>query len=328
MSEVKKRDTHYCLQMSANLTPVKSTSMEVSEFGRTGHHSSRVIFGAAALWNLEWGQQWANDLLDTLTAAGVNHIDTAASYGDSELLLAPWLAQTSQGVRNRDHVFLATKTGERDGPAARAELERSLDRLGVDTIDLIQLHNLVEPDDWEQAHTEGGALSALVEARDEGLVRFIGVTGHGTRIPAMHLRSLNEFDYDSVLFPYNVAMLDDADYRRDVAALRDRCRQNRVAMQTIKAVARRRWPDDSPVAKRDRRSWYEPLKEAADIETAVRFVLSENDLFLNTSSDSRILPAVLQASKRPAIAPTEQEVAALRTRSIAALFDGAELERI
>src|SRR5438045_2857415 len=164
-------------------------------FGSTGHKSTRTIFGAAALGSVT--QAEADRTLELILEHGVNHLDTAADYGDSELRLAPWLAQ------HRDRFFLATKTGERSGTGARASLERSLERLGVDRVDLIQLHNLVEEGDWEQAHAPGGAVEALARARDEGLTRFIGVTGHGTRIPGMHFRSLERFDFDSVLFPYN-----------------------------------------------------------------------------------------------------------------------------
>src|ERR1700685_909964 len=167
-------------------------------FGRTGHESSRVIFGAAALGSMR--QESADQSLATLLEFGVNHIDTAASYGDSELRVGPWMAE------HRDRFFLATKTGDRTGPAARASLERSLERLGVDQVDLIQLHNLVEEDDWATAHAKGGAVEALAQARDEALVRFIGVTGHGLRTAGMHLRSLEQFDFDSVLFPYNFSL--------------------------------------------------------------------------------------------------------------------------
>src|SRR4051812_37795150 len=156
-------------------------------------------------------------------------------YGDAELRLAPWL---------KDHpgkFFLATKTHKRDGDSARASLERSLTRMGVDHVDLIQLHNLVEPEDWETAHAPGGALEALERARDEGLTRFIGVTGHGLRIAAMHQRSLERFDYDSVLLPYNFTLLNDSGYRSDVERLLEFCAVRDVAVQTIKSIARRRW---------------------------------------------------------------------------------------
>ena len=180
-------------------------------FGRTGHESTRVIFGAAALGRMR--QEQADEVLETLLRHGVNHIDTAAGYGDSELRIGPWMAE------HRSRFFLATKTGERRGDAARAELERSLERLQVDSVDLIQLHNLVEPDEWDVAHGPGGAVEALVRARDEGLARFIGVTGHGLRIAAMHLRSLERFPFDSVLLPYSFVGLQDPGYRADVEAL-------------------------------------------------------------------------------------------------------------
>jgi len=181
------------------------------EFGRTGHRSSRVIFGAAALGTMH--QDRADQVLESLDAFGVNHLDTAAGYGDSELRLAPWLA------KHRDRFFLATKTGDRTADSARASLERSLNRLGVDRVDLIQLHNLVEEDEWQTAHGPHGALEALIQARDEGLTRFIGVTGHGLRIAAMHRRSLERFDYDSVLLPYNYALLGDEGYQQACQAL-------------------------------------------------------------------------------------------------------------
>src|SRR5262252_2056720 len=201
-------------------------------FGRTGHESSRVIFGAAALGSM--GQERADQVLATLLEFGVNHIDTAASYGDSELRVGPWMAE------HRERFFLATKAGERSGDGARASLERPLTRLGVDSVDLIQLHNLVEPDEWEVAHGLGGAVEALSRARDEGLARFIGVTGHGLRIAGMHLQSLERFDFDSVLLPYNYAVMSDDRYRADTEALLGVCEQRGVAVQLVRAIGRRR----------------------------------------------------------------------------------------
>lgn len=292
--------------------------LPVAAFGRTGHASTRVIFGAAALG---WVSRATSDaILDDLLASGINHIDTAHSYGDAELHLHDFLAE------HRARYFLATKTGERTADGARAELELSLRRLGVDSVDLIQMHNLVEPDEWATAHAPGGALEALVRARDEGLVRCIGVTGHGLRIPGMHLRSLAEFDYDSVLFPYNPALLDLPAYRADVARLRAECTARGVAMQTIKAVARRRWPGGETSGHR---SWYEPLADAAAIGRAVRFVLSEPDLFLNSSSDARLLATIVAAAAAGGPAPTADQLRAdAETFDVSPLFDGAELERI
>ncbi|MCU1367947.1 MAG: putative aldo-keto reductase, partial [Ilumatobacteraceae bacterium] len=243
-------------------------------FGRTGHDSTRVIFGAAALGGMS--QSRADQTLAVMLAAGINHIDTAASYGQSELRLRDFLSD-----HRADH-FLATKTGARTGAEARRELETSLERLGVDHVDLIQLHNLVEPDEFEVAHGTGGAVEALLAARDEGLVRFIGVTGHGTRIPDMHLRSLDRFDFDSVLLPYNASMMQNPSYATSFDLLVERCATRRIAVQTIKSVARRRWPADSTDPHY---GWYEPLPECDALRRGVAFVLNRDWLFLNTSSD-------------------------------------------
>ncbi len=291
--------------------------IDTATFGRTGHESSRVIFGAAALGGMR--QERADELLDVLLEFGVNHLDTAASYGDAELRIAPWMPA------HRDKFFLATKTGERTADGARAELEKSLERLGVDSVDLIQLHNLVEPDEWEVAHGQGGAIEALVRARDEGLVRFIGMTGHGTRIANMHLRSLKRFDADSVLLPYNFSLLGNDQYRRDLDELLEVCAARNVAVQTIKSVARGRW---SPEITR-RFSWYEPITDPDAIGRAVRFVLAQPGLFLNSSSDARLLRTTLEAAAGAQPAPTNADMAAdIATQGITPLFDGAELERI
>ena len=288
-----------------------------AEFGRTGHRSSRVIFGAAALGGMS--ESRATRTLDLVASYGVNHIDTAAMYGSSEDHLKPWLSD------HRSEVFLATKTEERVGSVARAALERSLERMGVNHIDLIQLHNLVEPDEWTTAFSKGGAVEALNQARAEGLVSFIGVTGHGLRIPSMHLRSLAEFDFDAVLFPFNHSLLSIDQYRDDVTALRDLCRARNIATQTIKAVARRRWDDGAG----GHRSWYEPLTDHDAIQRAVRYVLSQPDLFLNTTSDATLLPLILEAAQGELARPLDEEM----NRDIAEfgmtpLFDGGVLDRI
>jgi aryl-alcohol dehydrogenase-like predicted oxidoreductase len=288
-------------------------------FGRTGHESSRVIFGAAALGGMSPERALAT--LELVHARGVNHIDVAASYGNgrAESNLAPWLAN------HRLAVFLATKTGERRGDAARRELEASLERMGVDSVDMIQLHNLVEPDEWETAHAKGGAVDALFAARDEGLVRCVGVTGHGRRIATMHLRSLEARDYDSVLFPYNHTMLSFPDYRADVEVLLERCAGQNVAVQTIKAIARRRWGDGDT----KKFSWYEPIVDAQGIGRAVRYVLSHPRLFLNSTSDARLLPLLLDAAEGDLSEPEETELLNdEKAFGITALFDGAALERI
>lgn len=286
-------------------------------FGATGHDSTRVIFGAAALGAMS--PERAAATLDAVHRRGINHIDTAASYGDSELRLRPWLAD------HRHEVFLATKTGKRTGAAARAELEASLGRLGVEQVDLIQLHNLVEEDDWSTAFGPGGAVEALAAARDDGLCRFIGVTGHGLRIAAMHLRSLEAFPFDSVLFPYNHILLTNDAYRADVEALTARCVESNVAMQTIKAIARARWGTEPA----RRFSWYEPLTDPDAIHRAVHHALADSPYFLNTSSDARLLETIIDAAEVDLHRPTAEAMAAdVAAHGITPLFDGAELERI
>jgi aryl-alcohol dehydrogenase-like predicted oxidoreductase len=269
-----------------------------SPFGKTGHQSTRVIFGAAALGGMK--QEKADQVLEVLLEFGINHIDTAASYGESELRIAPWMRE------HRSRFFLATKTGDRTYEGARTSLHRSLERLGVDQLDLIQLHNLVDEKEWQTALGAHGALEALTEARAQGLVRFIGVTGHGSQVAAMHVRSLERFAFDSVLFPYNFTMLGIAQYDDDAEALLKVCNQRGVATQTIKSVARRRWQNGA-----DRKfSWYEPLRDRDAIRRAVHFVLSRPGLFLNTSSDAGILRDILDAASETAQIPSRSELEA------------------
>ena len=255
-------------------------------FGKTGHESSRLIFGAAALGGMR--QEKADATIEMVRNAGINHFDVAASYGSAEERLAPFLQD------HRNEVFLATKTGDRDGDGARRSIERSLERMQIDQIDLIQFHNLAQDADWETVMSAGGALEAAIKAKEEGLVRFIGVTGHGTRIAEMHLKSLARYDFASVLLPYNHLMLQDQRYQQEFDELYQLCRDRGVAMQTIKSIARRRWreDDDSP-----KFSWYEPFRDDDVITRAVHFVLSRDGLFLNTTSDATLLPKLFAAAE-------------------------------
>lgn len=283
--------------------------IEKAPFGSTGHNSTRTIFGAAALGSVT--QSEADPALDLLLEHGVNHIDVAASYGDAELRLAPWLA------KHRDDFFLATKTGQRDRAGAREEIRRSLDRLGVDQIDLLQLHNLVDVIEWEEALREGGALEAAVEARDEGLVRFIGVTGHGLPVARMHLRSLNRFPFDSVLLPYSYVQLRDPTYAAEFEALAAECVKRGVAVQTIKAITLAPWDGREQTAG----TWYEPLSEQDDIDLAAQWVLGRPGIFLNTVGDLSLLPKVLDAASRFESRPPDAAMDELvERRNLVALF--------
>jgi aryl-alcohol dehydrogenase-like predicted oxidoreductase len=272
-------------------------------FGATGHDSSRVIFGAAALGRVSKGD--ADRALDQLLEHGINHIDVAAGYGDAELRIAPWLK------RNPGTFFVATKTGERTYRGAREEIRRSLDRLGVDRVDSIQLHNLVDVIEWDAALSADGALEAAIEAREEGLVRFIGVTGHGLSVPEMHRRSLERFPFDSVLAPYNYVQMQDARYADTFEALAAVCAERNVALQTIKSLARRRWDGRTATAA----TWYEPLRAQADIDLAVHWVLGRADAFLLTTGDVGILPRLLDAAERFERRPSDDDMATLAARS-------------
>jgi aryl-alcohol dehydrogenase-like predicted oxidoreductase len=260
--------------------------IEKLPFGRTGHISTRTLFGAAALWSVT--QAEADRILDVLLEYGVNHIDTAASYGDAELRIGPWMEH------HRQDFFLATKTEKRTYQEAKDELHRSLERLRVDYVDLWQMHVLIKPDEWEVAMGPGGALEAFIEARDQGLVRFLGVTGHEVTVAAMHKRSLERFDFDSVLLPYNYPMMQNPQYATDFEALYQMCQERNVAVQAIKSIARGPWGDKPQT----RNCWYEPFEDQADIDRAVYYVFNKPGVFLNTVGDIHLLPKVLDAASR------------------------------
>ena len=274
------------------------------DFGRTGHQSSRVIFGAAAFWKAN--ERVGERALDLLRTHGVNHIDVAASYGEAEDHVGVWME------RHRDEFFLATKTGERSYDGSWAELQRSLKRLRVDTIDLWQLHNLVDEDEWNEAMGPGGALEAAVEARDRGLVRFIGVTGHGVTVADMHRRSLERFPFASVLLPLNYTMLQNPGYAADFDALTKICRERGVAVQTIKSLTIGPWGEGD---ERTTRTWYEALTEQAEIDLAVHWVLGHEGMFLNSSSDIGLLEKIIDAAERYESPPADAEMEAMVERA-------------
>jgi aryl-alcohol dehydrogenase-like predicted oxidoreductase len=266
-------------------------------FGRTGHESTVTIFGAAALGRVS--QAVADQTLDVLLEYGINHIDTAASYGDAELRIGPWMAQ------HRNHFFLATKTGERTYDKAKEEIHRSLERMRTDHVDLIQLHNLVHPDEWDIAMGPGGALEAAIEAREQGIVRYIGVTGHGLTIAAMHHRSLLKYDFDTVLLPYNYPLMQNAKYAADFERLISLCEERNVAVQTIKAITRGPWGS----MERTHGTWYQPLTEQEDIDKAVHWVIGRQGIFLNTVGDTTLVPKVFDAASRFQSRPSDAEMA-------------------
>jgi aryl-alcohol dehydrogenase-like predicted oxidoreductase len=280
-------------------------SIATQPFGRTSHMSTRAIFGAASLGRVT--QKEADQTLEVLQRFGVNHIDVAASYGDAELRIAPWLAQ------NRSQFFVATKTDARTAEEAKEELHRSLKRMGIDYVDLWQLHNLVDPIEWDTALSPGGAIDAAVEAKKRGLIRAVGVTGHGLQIAATHRRSLERFDFDSVLLPYNYITMQNPYYAENFNALLSTCQQRNVAVQTIKSIAYKPWMGH----EHTHGTWYEPLEEQQDIDLAVHWVLKRPGIFLNTVGDIQLLPKVLDAASRwqeGSAGPTDEQMQELSTR--------------
>jgi aryl-alcohol dehydrogenase-like predicted oxidoreductase len=284
------------------------------KFGGTGHLSTRIIFGAAAFSNVT--QEEADQTLEVLLKNGINHIDTAAGYGDSELRIGPWMD------KHRKKFFLATKLFRRGYQEAVDQIQDSLERLQVSSIDLIQFHNLTSRMSWKKVMGPDGALKAAIEARDQGLVKYIGITGHGYTVAAMHKKSLDEFEFDSVLLPYNYVMMQNPDYARDFKSLLELCKERKVAVQTIKSLARGPWGNK----ERIRSTWYEPFEDQTDIDRAVYWVLKREGIFLNTSSDIHILPKIIDAANRFEIGPREEEMLEKSTQlGMKPIFDGRNL---
>ncbi|MGH4039192.1 MAG: aldo/keto reductase [Sphaerochaeta sp.] len=268
-------------------------------FGRTGHMSSRVIFGAAAL--SEVTQKEADETYELLKKYDINHIDVAQSYGTAEMRIGPWMK------RDRDSFFLATKTDRRTKKEAMEELYQSLEKLQTDHIDLWQFHCLIDEKEWEIAMGEGGVLEAAIEAKKQGLIKNIGVTGHGVGAPAIHYRSLMKYDFDSVLFPYNYSMMQNHQYREDVNRLIDLCMERKVAIQTIKSLSKGPVGEDvNPFA-----TWYKPLTDSTAISKSVNWVLKNPNVFLNSTGDITILPTLLEKASEPLIVPSDEEMQSL-----------------
>jgi len=279
-------------------------------FGKTGHLSTRAIFGSVCLARAD--QKKADDVLELLLDYGINHIDTAPSYGDAELRVGPWMQQY------RDHFFLATKTDKRTYPEAREQFYRSLDRLRVDRVDLLQIHNLTDVVFREIAMGPQGALEFLVEAREKGLARFIGVTGHGILAPKMHLQSLARFDFDTVLLPCNYLLMQLPHYRADFHQLISYCRANKIAVQTIKSAARGLWGEKA----RSHSTWYEPLNDAETIAKSVHWVMGQAGIFVITTGDIQVLPKFLKAASAYQETPPDEVMDAMVVRQgMQPLFD-------
>ncbi|MFW9895694.1 MAG: aldo/keto reductase [Candidatus Thorarchaeota archaeon] len=284
------------------------------KFGRTGHLSTRVIFGAAALSNVT--QEEADQTLEVLLKNGINHIDTAAGYGESELRIGPWMK------KHRNKFFLATKVFRRGYQKAVDQIQDSLERLRVSSIDLIQFHNLTSRASWKKVMGPDGALKAAVEARDQGLVKYIGVTGHGYTVAAMHKKSLEQFEFDSVLLPYNYVMMQNPEYAADFKSLLELCKERDVAVQTIKSLARGPWGGK----ERIRSTWYEPFEDQIDIDRAVHWVLKQEGIFLNTSADIHILPKIIDATTRFELGPPEEQMTEKFTElGMRPIFNGRDL---
>jgi aryl-alcohol dehydrogenase-like predicted oxidoreductase len=273
--------------------------IKTKQFGRTGHLSSRAIFGSASL--SQTGQDEANQVLELLLKYGINHIDTAPRYGEAELRIGPWMKH------HRDRFFLATKTDQRKYGETRDQFYRSLERLQVDHVDLLQLHNLTDVVHREIAMGPGGALEFLIEARDKGLTRFVGITGHGLQAPRMHRQSLDRFDFDTVLLPCNYLLMQDSGYAADFDRLMAYCREHDIAVQTIKAIARGFWGKKP----HDHNTWYEPVTDQQAIKKLVHWVLGWTDVFLITVGDIQELPEVLEALASFESQPAAEEMVKL-----------------
>jgi aryl-alcohol dehydrogenase-like predicted oxidoreductase len=287
--------------MDGSLT-IEEVMIAKQLFGRTGHESTRVVFGGASLSKVT--QDEADETLEVLLRYGVNHLDVAAGYGDAELRIAPWLRKYP------GRFFIATKTHLRSYDEAKRQIHSSLERIGVERIDLIQLHSLADPIEWDTALSPNGALDACIEAREQGLVRFIGITGHGTQIAATHLRSLERFDFDSVLLPYSYIMMQDPHYAAAFDRVAELCAERNVAVVTIKSIARRPWWG----RERTRATWYEPFEDQSDIDAAVHWALSRPRIFVASTGDINLMPKVLDAATRFVSAPAEETMREQRTR--------------
>jgi len=262
--------------------------MEYRRLGRLDHRSSVLLYGAAALASVE--QEVADRSIQEALDAGINHFDVAASYGDAELRLGPWMP------RIRDRIFLATKTGERSRETAWSQINASLERLQTERLDLLQLHAVGDLEDLDRAVGPGGALEAATRAVDEGLVGAVGITGHGSEAPAVHLEALRRFPFATVLTPLNPVLWRDAAYQESYEALAEEVHRQDAGLMIIKTISRRNWPDGPEGAPYT--TWYEPLDGDERIRAAVSWVLAHEEITgLATAGDIRLLSATITAEQ-------------------------------
>ena len=285
-------------------------SIEKKPFGTTGHLSSRAIFGSFCIGRAS--QEEADRVLDIILRFGINHIDTAPAYSDAEVRVGSWMKQY------RDHFFLATKINQRSYQESKDQFYRSLDRLQTDHVDLLQIHNFTDVVFRELVMGPGGALEFLLEAREQGLTRFIGITGHGSQAPMMHYQSLQRFKFDSVLLPCNFPMMQIPYYRENFDRLVQYCEKHDIAAQTIKAAAKGLWGDK----KRSHSTWYEPLKDQGAIDKAVHWVMGQTGAFLITTGDMEVLPKFLTAVSSFIEPPSNDEMSTfVKDQGMSPLFD-------
>jgi len=258
--------------------------------GKIDRENSVLIFGGAALGEVT--EDAADQAMSQALEAGVDHFDTAADYGDSELHYGRWMDEI------REHIFLSTKTGDREKDAAKRSIHNSLERLRVDSVDLIQLHAVGDIEDLDRATGNGGALEAAIEARDEGLVGAIGITGHGHEAPATHLEALGRYPFDTVLTPWNYILSTDEKYRRDFEALVEEIIRQDAGLMIIKSISRRNWPEGNPVENQRRSTWYEPFEEQEYIDASVSFVLARSEVTgIAMAGDVGLVPNMIEAEK-------------------------------
>jgi aryl-alcohol dehydrogenase-like predicted oxidoreductase len=257
--------------------------METRRFGRTGHMSTIAIFGAAAFYQIS--QEDADKVMELIIQAGINHIDVAPGYGEAEIRIGPWMP------RERKRFFLGCKTMERTREGAWNEMQVSLKRLQTETFDLYQCHAITTMEELDAVTMKGGALEAFVQARQEGLTKFLGITGHGVNAPQIYLEALRRFDFDSVLFPLNFVQMANPEYRKHAEELIATCKAKDVGTMVIKSITKGPWGEKQHTAT----TWYEPFEEIDEIQKGVNFALSYDVSGLCTAGDTRVLPLVLQA---------------------------------